>query len=150
MLNFICKAFNQLSLEEMHEVFMLRSEVFVVEQDCIYQDLDGKDPKALHILGVDQTNKIVAYSRILPKGEYYHSYVVIGRVVVSETFRGKKYGHLLVKHSIEQAIKHHKETSIKISAQSYLIPFYKCHGFVVKGDEYQEDGISHTAMILTI
>lgn len=148
MLNFVCKSFDQLSLKELHDSLLLRSEVFVVEQNCVYLDTDGKDPKALHVLGIDENNKIVAYARILPKGQVYSSFVAIGRVVVSKDVRGKKYGHDLIKYTVNQSNKHHKDCAIKISAQSHLISFYETHGFQIKGEEYLEDGIPHTAMIL--
>lgn len=97
MLNFVSKSFIQLTIKELHDLFALRSEVFVVEQNCVYQDIDGKDPKGIHILGLDNKKKIAAYARVLPKGESYSSYVSIGRLVVSKIHRGKNYGHDLVK-----------------------------------------------------
>ena len=147
MLNFVSKPFTKLTLEELHDLFVLRSEVFVVEQDCIYQDIDGKDPKGIHILGLDRKKKIAAYARVLPKGESYCSYVSIGRIVVSKTFRGKNYGHDLLKKGIEEAIKLDSTSLIKISAQAHLVSFYNSHGFIVDGDAYLEDGIPHIAMI---
>jgi ElaA protein len=97
LLKFFCKSFGQLSLKEAHDLFELRSEVFVLEQKCVYQDIDGEDPNAHHILGKDSSNKIVAYARILPKGKPYASFVAIGRLVVSQKIRGNKHGHNLVK-----------------------------------------------------
>tara|TARA_Y100000385_G_scaffold169739_1_gene175717 strand:+ start:76 stop:528 length:453 start_codon:yes stop_codon:yes gene_type:complete len=149
MLNFFCKSFDELSQKELHDSFLLRSEVFVVEQNCVYQDVDGKDPYALHVLGKNKQNKVIAYARILPKGHAYSSFVSIGRVVISQEYRGKRLGHVLVQFSVEQAIKKYKESLIKISAQSHLIPFYNFHGFQADGKEYLEDGIPHTAMILS-
>ena len=148
MLKFFCKYFAQLTLEELHDLFALRSEVFVVEQDCVYQDVDGKDTRGLHILGVDSKNKLVAYARVLPKGESFSSCVAIGRLVVSKAFRGKNYGHDLIKKSIQEAIKLDRTSLIKISAQAHLTKFYSTHGFTTKGEEYLEDGIPHIAMIL--
>ena len=148
MLKFVCKSFTQLTLEELHDLFALRSEVFVVEQDCVYQDVDGKDARGLHILGVDNENKLVAYARVLPKGESFSSCVAIGRLVVSKASRGKNYGHDLVKKSIQEAIKLDRTSLIKISAQAHLTKFYSTHGFTTKGEEYLEDGIPHIAMIL--
>ena len=148
MLKFLCKSFSQLSLKEAHDLFELRSEVFVLEQKCVYQDIDGEDPNAHHILGKDSSNKIVAYARILPKGKSYASFVAIGRLVVSQKIRGNKHGHNLVKKSIEEAFKLDNRTPIKISAQAHLTSFYNKHGFIVDGKEYLEDGIPHIAMIL--
>lgn len=149
MLNFICKPFDQLTIEELHDLFALRSEVFVVEQDCVYQDIDGKDPRALHILGINSSKKIVGYARVLPRGESYSSFVSIGRVVVYEKNRGKNYGHDLLKKSIEEAVKMDAQSQIKISAQSHLVDFYSAHGFIISGEEYLEDGIPHITMILS-
>ena len=146
MLKFVSKTFTQLTPKELHDLFVLRSEVFVVEQACIYQDIDGKDLKGIHILGQDRKKKLAAYARILPKGESYSSCVSIGRLVVSKKSRGKKYGHELVKKGIKEAIKLDATSLIKISAQAHLVPFYNSHGFVVNGERYLEDGIPHIAM----
>ena len=147
MLRLECKTFKSLSLEELHNLFALRSEVFVVEQDCVYQDIDKKDFNALHILGFDEANKLIAYSRILPKGDSYTSHSSIGRVVVHKEFRGKNFGHKLVEFCIKTIEEYFKETTIKISAQSHLVSFYNTHGFEKTGDEYLEDGIPHVAML---
>ena len=149
MLRLECKTFKSLSLEELHNLFALRSEVFVVEQDCVYQDIDQKDFNALHILGFDETNKLIAYSRILPKGDSYTSHSSIGRVVVHKEFREKNFGHKLVQYCIKTIEEYFKETTIKISAQSHLVSFYNTHGFEKTGDEYLEDGIPHVAMLLS-
>ena len=146
MLKFVSKSFIQLTIKELHDLFALRSEVFVVEQNCVYQDIDGKDPKGIHILGLDKKKKLAAYARVLPKGESNSSYVSIGRLVVSKTHRGKNYGHDLVKKGIEEAIKLDVTSSIKISAQAHLVSFYNSHGFIEDGEGYLEDGIPHIAM----
>lgn len=140
----IIKEFKQLSTEELHNILQLRSEVFVVEQDCVYQDIDGKDLKAIHIFG-KKNKKIVAYSRIFKSGDYFDM-ASIGRVVVSETERTHGYGHQIMKVSVEAIQNLFKENKIKISAQKYLINFYETHGFKVHGDEYLEDGIPHVKM----
>ena len=146
MLKFVSKPFTQLTIKELHDLFVLRSEVFVVEQNCIYQDIDGKDSNGIHILGIDRKKELVAYARVLPKGESYSSFVTIGRLVVSKTHRGKNYGNDLVKKGIEEAIKLDVTSPIKISAQAHLVSFYDRHGFVVDGESYLEDGIPHIAM----
>ena len=136
------KGWSELSLDEIEKIFMLRSEVFVVEQDCIYQDIDGKDKLAKHVLGFEK-NELIAYSRIFKPGDYFKE-ASFGRAVVKKSFRGKGIGDELVKISIEQF----KNITIKISAQSYLKRFYSSHGFISKGKEYLEDGIPHTAMYI--
>ena len=136
------KEWPELSTKEVENVFSLRSEVFVVEQDCVYQDIDGKDQKAKHVLG-KKNNEIVAYARIFKPGEYFKE-ASFGRAVVKKTERGKGVGDELVINCLENIT----EEEIKISAQSYLKDFYGKHGFVAKGQEYLEDGIPHTAMFL--
>ena len=136
------KEWTELSPNEVENIFYLRSEVFVVEQDCVYQDIDGKDQKAKHVLG-KKNNEIVAYARIFKPGEYFKE-ASFGRAVVKKTERGKGVGDELVINCLENI----REEEIKISAQSYLKDFYGKHGFVAKGQEYLEDGIPHTAMFL--
>ena len=144
---FKIKRFNELSLPELYQVLQLRSEVFVVEQNCVYQDVDGKDEKAEHLLiYIDET--LVGYSRVFNKNTYFKE-ASFGRAVVKKTQRGKGIGHIIVEKSLEQ-LKLNKQSPIKISAQSYLKEFYSSHGFVAKGDEYMEDGIPHTAMFLDL
>ena len=122
----------------------LRSEVFVVEQNCVYQDIDGKDEKALHVLGTFDGN-VVAYSRLFAPG-YYFDNASIGRVVVANAYRDKKWGHDLLIASIAGIKSEFNTTVITISAQLYLKKFYESHGFVKKGEEYLEDGIPHIRM----
>ena len=136
------KEWAELSPNEVENIFSLRSEVFVVEQDCVYQDIDGKDQKAKHVLG-KKNNKIVAYARIFKPGEYFKE-ASFGRAVVKKTERGKGVGDELVKNCLENIT----EEEIKISAQSYLKGFYGKHGFKAEGNEYLEDGIPHTAMFI--
>ena len=136
------KEWDELSPNEVENIFSLRSEVFVVEQDCVYQDIDGKDKKAKHVLG-KKNNEIVAYARIFKPGEYFKE-ASFGRAVVKKTERGKGVGDELVKNCLENIT----EEVIKISAQSYLKGFYGKHGFKAEGNEYLEDGIPHTAMFI--
>lgn len=139
------KKFSELNLTELYDILQLRSEVFVVEQDCVYQDIDGKDAEALHIIGYKQ-NKIVAYTRCFRPG-YYFEEAAIGRVVVKQSERKYGYGHEIMKAS-DKAIQDHFNTSkIKLSAQQYLIKFYESHGYQTTGEGYLEDGIPHIAMI---
>jgi len=137
------KAWNKLSRKEINDVFSLRSEVFIVEQECIYQDVDGKDEKADHVLLI-VNNKLAGYTRVFNENTYFKE-ASFGRAVVKKTHRGKGYGHFLVEKSLEH-LKQQQQSPIKISAQSHLKEFYSSHGFVAKGKEYMEDGISHTAM----
>ncbi len=136
------KEWTELSTKEVENIFSLRSEVFVVEQDCVYQDIDGKDHKAKHVLG-KKNNEIIAYARIFKPGDYFKE-ASFGRAVVKKTERGKGVGDELVINCLENII----EEEIKISAQSYLKGFYGKHGFIAKGKEYLEDGIPHTAMYI--
>lgn len=145
MLNIETKTFKDLTTKELYNLLQLRSEVFVVEQDCVYQDLDGKDEKALHIIG-KKDNKIVAYTRVFKPGDYFTE-ASIGRVVVSKEERQHKYGYDIMKASIKAVKDYFNETKIKLSAQTYLKQFYNNLGFKEKGEEYLEDGIPHVAMI---
>ena len=139
------KKFSELNLTELYDILRLRSEVFVVEQDCIYQDIDGKDEAALHIIGY-KNEKIVAYTRCFEPG-YYFEEAAIGRVVVKDSERKFGYGHEIMKAS-DQAIQQYFQTSnIKLSAQRYLIKFYESHGYQTTGEGYLEDGIPHIAMV---
>lgn len=147
MLDIQIKSFSELTTQELYHLLQLRSEVFVVEQDCVYQDIDGKDQKALHVLGYKE-DTLVAYTRIFKPNDYFNE-SSIGRVVVLKSQRHNKYGYDIMEASIK-AIKHHfSETLIKISAQCYLKQFYTNIGFKEIGKEYLEDDIPHIAMIKT-
>lgn len=144
-MNFRVKKFQELTTSELYELLQLRSEVFVVEQDCVYQDIDGKDQKALHVIGVKE-GKIIAYTRLFNSGEYFDT-PSIGRVVIKETERKYGYGHNLIKASIKAIVDNYNETTITISAQTYLHKFYESHGFKQVGEGYLEDGIPHIRMV---
>ena len=145
MLDITVKDFQQLTKTELYDVLQLRSEVFVVEQDCVYQDIDGKDQKALHVLAYKDDN-LVAYTRIFKPGDYFKE-ASIGRVVVKENQRQHKYGYDIMKASISVIENHYKTSEIRISAQTYLKQFYKNLDFKTIGEEYLEDGIPHINMI---
>lgn len=147
MLKITTKTFDELSKQELYEMLQLRAEVFVVEQECAYQDVDGKDNKALHVLGF-KDNKLVAYTRIFKPGFYFKE-ASIGRVVVLESQRQHKYGYQIMQASIAAIKEIFNESTIKISAQCYLKRFYNNLGFIETGEEYLEDGIPHMAMIKT-
>lgn len=139
------KKFDELSLAELYSVLQLRSEVFVVEQNCVYQDMDYKDQKSWHLMGKSD-NKLVAYTRLIPAGISY-SEPSIGRVVTSPSCRKKGIGRELMLRSIEACHQLFGETAIKIGAQRYLENFYSSLGFITCSDEYLEDGIPHVEMI---
>ncbi len=144
-MEFFIKEFHQLSLDELYRILQLRSEIFVVEQDCVYQDLDFKDQKALHVIGL-KNDKIIAYTRIFGPGNYFKE-ASIGRVVVDAKERKFGYGHDLMKASIDAIDYFYRVTEITISAQVYLRKFYETHGFKKVGEEYLEDGIPHIEML---
>jgi ElaA protein len=145
MLEISIKKFSELRTQELYEILQLRSEVFVVEQDCVYQDIDFKDQKAMHILGY-KNEILVAYTRIFKPGDYFTE-ASIGRVVVVEKERKFGYGHQIMKASIIAIQDFFSEKIIKISAQKYLKNFYESHAFIQVGEEYLEDGIPHIAML---
>lgn len=139
------KMFSELTTKELYTLLKLRSEVFVVEQDCVYQDLDGKDDRALHILGWED-GKLVAYARCFQSGDYFDE-ASIGRIAVRENYRKLGFGHQITKASIAAIKTNFKADKIKISAQTYLVIFYESHGFKTIGERYLEDGIPHIAML---
>lgn len=139
------KTFEELSTLELYDLLQLRSEVFVVEQNCVYQDLDGKDVNALHVIG-EKEGKIVAYTRCFKPGIYF-SEASIGRVVVDGTQRKYGFGHIIMKASVEAIKSYYHTETIKLSAQTYLVKFYESHGFKQDGEGYLEDGIPHVAML---
>lgn len=143
-MEFKVKKFSDFTINELYNVLQLRSEVFVVEQDCVYQDIDYKDQKALHVLGF-KDNQVIAYTRIFKPGDYFNN-SSIGRVVVKENQRKYGYGHQLVKVSIEAIKEYFKVDDITISAQLYLKKFYEFHDFKKIGEQYLEDGIPHIRM----
>ena len=147
MLDIKITSYSELNTEELYSLLQLRSEVFVVEQDCVYQDIDGKDKKALHVLGF-KNNKLVAYTRIFKPGDYFNE-ASIGRVVVRKEERKFKYGYAIMEASIKAVQRYFNQTTIKISAQEYLKQFYVNLGFQQQGDSYLEDGIPHIAMYKT-
>ena len=142
------KEWSELSTKEVENVFSLRSEVFVVEQEILYNDFDRKDYKAIHLSGYKE-EELVAYARIFDKGDYYENYPGFGRVVVIEKERGKGVGKDLVKMCIGVCEKNFDKQEIKISAQAYLEKFYIDLGFERRGEGYIEDGIPHCAMFIT-
>lgn len=143
-LSIVVKNFESLNTNELYAILQLRSEVFVVEQDCVYQDIDYKDQKALHILGF-KDNRLVAYTRVFDAGIYFEE-ASIGRVIVRQTERNHSYGYDIMNASIDSITEYYGTQPIKISAQTYLKRFYTNLGFIEIGDTYLEDGIPHIAM----
>jgi len=145
-MNWITKSFDALTTDELYSILRLRSEIFVVEQNCVYQDMDNKDQLAFHFFCI-KNNTIIAYTRLFKPGDYYAE-AAIGRVVVSKFERGYGLGHELIKHSIIKTKELFGKTPIKIGAQTYLKSFYESHGFKKISEEYLEDGIPHIHMLL--
>ena len=147
MLTFHCLSFNDLTTDQLYAILQLRQEVFIVEQDCPYLDADGKDQQSFHVIGLDQNDKLQAYARIVPKGVSYPNYTSIGRVITSSEMRGQRQGKPLMKFAINNCLNLWPEESIKISAQTYIVNFYKDLGFEEVGKPYLEDDIPHIGMI---
>ena len=144
----IIKAFDDLNLYELYEILTLRSEIFVIEQNCIYQDIDDVDKNSYHIF-IKENNKIVAYARLIKKGYVFNNSVSIGRVLVKANYRKKGYARRLMNFTIQEANKKFPKTDIVISAQEYLVKFYNSLGFKQVSNMYLEDDIPHVKMILT-
>ena len=143
VVKFYVKRFNEIDSKTLHNIFLLRSEVFIVEQECAYQDIDGKDFKSIHIIGKHK-GEIIAYSRIMSLNNEFCS---IGRVLVKKELRKKGIGIKLMTKTIEEATSEYNSRKIKISAQEYLKNFYTNLGFKHTGRCYLEDGIPHIEMI---
>ena len=144
-MNWKIKRFEELTTTELYEILRVRAEVFVVEQICVYQDLDLKDKKAYHLFFEDN-GEIVAYLRILDKNVSYPE-ISIGRVLVTEMNRGKGLAREMMQRAIAFVKEELNETQIRISAQLYLKQFYESLGFSVTSDIYLEDDIEHIEMV---
>ncbi|MFN8286786.1 MAG: GNAT family N-acetyltransferase [Chitinophagales bacterium] len=146
MLRFVCKPFAALTVSELYDVLRLRQEVFIVEQNCVYLDADGKDLKAHHLLGY-HNNELAAYARLLPKGGSYANEASIGRVITSAKYRRHGYGKELMREAVIQMQQLYGNGPIRIGAQAYLKNFYEGFGFVDLNEPYLEDGIPHLIML---
>lgn len=144
-IDWLLKKFTELTPYELYDALQLRNEVFVVEQNCVFQDADDRDQGSFHLLGYQQ-NKLVAYTRLVPPGISYEE-ASIGRVVTSPTVRGTGAGKVLMQQSINYTYQLFGVNPIKIGAQLYLKKFYEGFGFVQVGDSYMEDGIPHIYML---
>lgn len=144
MIAWSCKHFTDLTNEELYKILQLRNEVFVVEQNCAYQDCDDRDQHCFHIMGRDR-NALMAYARLVPPNLAFAE-PSIGRVVTSFSARGKSVGRELMLRSIDEVYRLFGNLSITIGAQLYLKKFYESLGFSKISDTYPEDGIDHIKM----
>ena len=138
-------AFDALTLSELYALLQLRSEVFVVEQACVFQDMDGADTAAMHLLGTSG-GRLVAYARCFAAGVKFKE-ASIGRLITRSTLRGSGAGHALVRQAIESVTQQWGPQAIRIGAQARLEKFYRQHGFETSGAPYIEDGIPHIEML---
>ena len=139
------KSFQELTVDELYELLRVRSEVFVVEQNCVYQDMDNDDQKAIH-LWLTLEGKIVALARVCPASTHMQR-ISIGRVITTE--RGKGYGKQIMLYAIDAAIEHFDAMQIDIEAQEYAKGFYESVGFQQSSDTFMLDGIPHIKMTWT-
>jgi ElaA protein len=147
-MNWICKKFNELTPEELYAILRLRSEVFVVEQNCVFLDMDNADQLCDHLMGWQQ-GLLLAYARIVP-AEIFYVESSIGRIVSSPATRRQGLGRELLVQSINTLYSLYGKRAIRIAAQCYLIQFYESFGFKMAGNIYLEDGIEHIEMLLPI
>ena len=146
LITWVSKPFDALSAREMHRILMLRQDVFVIEQDCIYPDIDTKDDDSVHVFGIDQEQRVVAYARLVPPGLKYDE-PAVGRVVVEEQGRGIGLGYRLMEYVLAEADKMYPKLGNRISAQAHLKAFYESFGYAQVSDVYDEDGIPHIEML---
>ena len=140
-----CKPFHELTADQMYTILCVRQEVFVLEQECLYLDADGKDRKSFHLMGFTG-DELVAYARIVEPGVSYQE-VSMGRILTTENARGTGAGIELMEVGIEEIENRYGNVPIRISAQTYLLKFYEKFGFRSTGKEYLEDEIPHTEML---
>lgn len=143
-----CKHFDELTPRELYAIMQLRIDVFVIEQNAVFQDADGKDPMCHHLMGFDG-EELVLYARLVPKGVSYAEHVSIGRIISARHVRGKGLGRVLVQKSIDACNDVFGEQTIVIGAQARLERFYNDFGFITTSDVYIEDGIDHVEMTRT-
>ena len=145
-MNYFILSFNQLNIKQLFEIYKLRSQVFVVEQNCPYQDLDGKDQKSDHIFARDKDGELIACARIVYPGISYSEWS-IGRVATAMKVRGSGTGKLLMEQCMNYLIQECDAGGIRISAQEYLLKFYEGFGFEQVSESYLEDDIPHVEML---
>lgn len=143
-----CKPFGKLLPGELYELLQLRQEVFVVEQNCAFIDADGLDQECWHLIGFDTKGAMVAYARLVPKGLIYPDATSIGRILTSPKVRGSGAGKQLMEVSMKKLDDLFGICPVRIGAQTYLVGFYEGFGFLTTGENYLEDGIPHSQMLL--
>ena len=141
-------SFEELSKQQLYDVLQLRSEVFVVEQACVFQDIDGADAAAMHLLGT-ASGQLVAYARCFAAGEKFAE-ASVGRVITRDTLRGSGAGHLLMREALTCTLQRWGPQPVRIGAQAHLAQFYAQHGFKDVGTPYIEDGIAHIEMLRSV
>jgi ElaA protein len=146
-LSIISKAFDELTVHELYDMLRLRSEVFVVEQNCVFPDMDDKDQLCHHILFYNEDKVLVATARLVPAGVSYLDLMSIGRIVTSQLVRGTGIGKQLVDFCIAECYRLFGSAPIRIGAQLYAKKFYESFGFEQSSEVYDEDGIDHIKMI---
>ncbi|HET9430674.1 MAG TPA: GNAT family N-acetyltransferase [Chitinophagaceae bacterium] len=147
-MEWILRNFESLTNHELYALLRLRTEVFVLEQNCLFQDMDNKDQYCYHLMGWEK-DRLAAYTRLVPPGISYNE-PSIGRVVTASFARKTGMGKLLMKKSIEEAVSLFGMQPIRISAQLYLKEFYSSFGFIQTGEIYLDDGIEHIEMLLPL
>jgi ElaA protein len=145
-INWTTKHFKDLSVDEYFEILFLRSEIFIIEQNCPYMDVDEKDRKAFHLFGRNEAGKVIAVTRILPKGVSYAE-MSIGRVALKKEYRRTGIGDELMQESIKYIEQQFGKQNIRISAQQYLLNFYQKQGFKQVSEMYLEDNQPHMEML---
>ena len=146
-ITYTTKTFKELSVQKYHDLLFLRTAVFVVEQNCPYQEVDEKDPLSYHLFGKNEQGEVVAVTRIVPAGISYPE-ISIGRVAIKKESRGKGLAHELIRETLNFVEKKWGKQSIRISAQEHLANYYRKHGFKQVGEMYLEDNIPHVEMVL--
>lgn len=144
---FLWFSFSDLNPRDLYEILWLRQQVFIIEQACIYPDIDAKDPAAIHLTARDSKGMLIGCLRLLPPGISDKS-PAIGRLAISKNFRGQAMGRRLMEEGIKKARALYANCPVYISAQHHLIPFYRKLGFAPRGEPYDEDGILHIDAIL--
>ena len=147
-LTWTCLAFERLSAAELYRILQRRNEVFVVEQHCVFQDADGKDPLAWHLCGWQEA-ELLAYARLLAPGDYYPE-AAIGRVLSAPSHRGRGLGRALMQEALSRCRSLFGPGPLRIGAQQHLSAFYGSLGFLADGVPYLEDGIPHIEMLLNL
>lgn len=145
-MDLILTEFHHLTLKQLHDLMLLRQQVFIIEQNCFYEDIDGADEKAEHLL-IYENDELAGYLRIFAPGIKYTE-ACIGRIVVKPTFRGSSIGSRLIGTGIEHIKKKYPNHNIRIEAQSALLKYYQAYGFEPEGEVYPLDGIDHIEMVL--